>query len=114
VNEWKKQFDGMRDAFKDTNQDDDALAEFVKCFAKSDDDDDVISKQDMLTYLYNETGDEFIKQDANGNNKYKKFSNIRNEFKKHRFKYASQMRISGSKGFFTNIRYVGDAGNESD
>jgi len=115
VNEWKKQFDGMRDAFKDTNQDDDALAEFVKCFVKSDDEDDVISKKDMLTYLYNETGDEFIKQDAAGNNKYKKFSNIRNEFKKHRFKYASQMRQHGSKGFFTNIRYVGlEAGSDSD
>ena len=115
VNKWKKQFEGMRQAFQDTNQDDDALAEFVKCFEKSDDDDDIISKSDMLTLLYNETGDEFIKTDTNGNNKYKKFSNIRNEFKKHRYKYESQMRISGSKGFFINIKFVGnDDSNDSD
>lgn len=114
VNRWKKQFEGMRQAFQDTNQDDDALAEFVKCFEKSDDEDDVISKSQMLEHLYNETGDEFIKTDANGNNKYKKFSNIRNEFKKHRYKYESQMRISGQKGIFTYIKFVGDGGNESD
>ncbi len=115
VNKWKKQFEGMRQAFQDTNQDDDALAEFVKCFEKSDDDDDVISKSQMLEHLFSETGDEFIKQDNNGNNKYKKFSNVRNEFKKHRYKYESQMRISGSKGFFTNIKFVGNGdGNESD
>lgn len=114
VNKWKKQFEGMRQAFQDTNQDDDALAEFVKCFEKSDDEDDVISKSQMLEHLYNETGDEFIKTDANGNNKYKKFSNIRNEFKKHRYKYESQMRISGQKGIFTYIKFVGDGGNESD
>lgn len=114
VNDWKKQFEGMREAFKDTNQDDDALAEFVKCFVKTNDEDDVISKMDMLTHLYNETGDEFIKTDMNGNNKYKKFSNIRNEFKKHRFKYASQLRIHGVKGFFTNIKYVGNTGDDGE
>ena len=34
VNDWKLQFQDMNEAFKDTNQDDDALAEFVKCFVK--------------------------------------------------------------------------------
>ena len=118
VNEWKKQFEDMREAFQDTNQDDDALAEFVKCFEKSEDDDDCISKADMLTHLYSETGDEFIKTDNMGNIKYKKFTNVRNEFKKHRYKYdgskRQQINMVKKKGFFTNIKWVGNMNDDED
>jgi hypothetical protein len=123
VNEWSKQFEGMREAFKETNQDDDALVEFVKCFVKDDNKMSVISKADMLIHLENETGDEFIrtviKKDEFNDNivvpKYINFNKLKNEFKKLRFKYESQEKspIPGKKsqkGIFLNIKYVGTAG----
>ncbi len=118
VNDWKKQFEGMREAFKDTNQDDNALAEFVKCFKKDKNIDSIISKTEMLELLYKETSDEYInvKYNNEGNvisKKYKKFTNVRNEFKKHRYKYESQLKNhlpgkSNQKGLFMNIKYIGN------
>ena len=113
VNTFQKQFDGMAEAFKETNQDDDTMAEFLGLFVEDVDDEATISKTQMLQYLFNETGDEFVKTNANGI-QYKKFSLIRNEFKRKRFKYESQMRISGQKGFFTNIKFIGDETNDDE
>tara|TARA_R110000823_G_scaffold29689_9_gene85840 strand:- start:187 stop:873 length:687 start_codon:yes stop_codon:yes gene_type:complete len=113
VNTFKKQFDGMAEAFKETNQDDDSMAEFIDLFVEDVDDEATISKTQMLQYLFNETGDEFVKTNGNGI-QYKKFSLIRNEFKRKRFKYESQMRISGQKGFFTNIKFIGDETNDDE
>ena len=107
VNEWKKQFEDMRQAFAETNQEDDTMNDFIKnCFVVEQDSN--ISKAEMLQYLYTETDDEFIKTDGAGNIKYKKSSLVINEFKKNRYKYDSQMRVQGIKGFFLNIKYVGN------
>ena len=113
VNKFQKQFDGMAEAFKETNQDDDSMAEFIGLFVEDVDDESTISKTQMLQHLFNETADEFVKTNGNGI-QYKKFSLIRNEFKRKRFKYESQMRISGQKGFFTNIRFIGDETNDDE
>jgi len=106
VNEFKKQFENMRQAFQETNQEDDTMAQFITLhFVIDNNDEATISKQQMLQHLFQETGGEFTKTDGN-QMIYKQFSVVRKEFQQRRYKYDSQMRISGEKGFFTNIRFV--------
>lgn len=121
VNDWKRQFEGMREAFEETNQEDDPLAQFMKYFKREGEEDEHgdfdyhISKAKMLEYLYEHTGDEYVKVKENGVLEYKSFTKVKQEFKKKRFqKYQGSWRKSGSKGFFPNIRYTGGEDSDSD
>ena len=114
VNDWKKQFEGMREAFQETNQEDDPLAQFMKYFKREGEEDEHgdfnyhISKAKMLEYLYEHTGDDYVKVRDSGVLEYKSFTKVKREFKKKRFqKYQGSWRKSGSKGFFPNIKYIG-------
>jgi len=113
VNDWKSQFEGMRQAFQDTNEDDDAMATFVNCFERDTDEDAIISKSEMLNHLHHETGEEFIKFDG-GRMKYKNFTTLKNKFKGKRFKYNGSLRKSGQKGFFTGIKFAGTVDEDED
>ena len=116
VNEWKLQFEGMRELFQEQNTEGDAMTEFIEKNFEEANDEHTISKAEMLQYLYNHTGDEFVKTDHNDNIKYKNPSKVRTEFKRKRYAYDSQMRVAGYggvKGFYTKIRYIGND-NEDD